>query len=214
MQLMEKTYRALGILWKMRHLMNGLAAFIVAVALATVVSCDNSQRKSASETAQKSEDAVAALAKRHGAIVGWEAALPRRDASGSPFTADVSKALVTTNGQTALFSDAYLFDLVEKDGKTTAYFDAAFRGPNFLALVLSCAPEQAAQLSTTNVSYGSAFAVVARIAEVSRPRRVSTAGESYETEVDYGSASLYARGTCVDFLRLVEAPRSRASTPH
>lgn len=177
-----------------------------------LVAC-NAKQAGSSATASTHEDKqqaeqIAALAQKHSAITNWAESLPRRDGLGTPFSSDMSRALLRN---VPVLTEAYLEDISEKDGKFTGFFDAApnRHGPSIfqLTMVLQLNGEQAEKLlhkAPTN-DIGK-FALIVRFSDVRRPTTVVPAPDAQPDNPDFKievpTSGFMATGTCVDFLQL------------
>jgi hypothetical protein len=165
-------------------------------------------RKEAVQLKEKTDQLTKELmlgefAKRHNAIVGWEATLPKRgeDLAG-PFAIDFSRALIQSNAQPILFT-ASLSEVMDADGVATARFRAS-ASHDELVLGLKCSPEQIAELAKAGVSRGVRFALIVKVERVSRPElRVSgPVDEPSSIDIETESSVILVKGTCVSLLRL------------
>src|SRR5690242_6419760 len=71
------------------------------------------QKQQIESARQEQKKKIKEFADRHAALAGWESALPRRggDFERGPFTIDFTTALIHTNEQPVLFSNAKLGDV-------------------------------------------------------------------------------------------------------
>lgn len=161
--------------------------------------------KADAEIAADKED-VAGLGKRHDVLLGWHTNLQQRGAS-SPFTYDVSKALMPTNGSSVLLL-MNLDDVRESEGFLHATFSSHYTSRGFFQLVLKleCSAEQGAELLTDDrSSWERSYAIVAKLSAVSRPAFTldgTISGEDASIEVRSESSVFVAKGRCIDLVKL------------
>ena len=146
-----------------------------------------------------------ALAKKHNAVSDWEARLPKREFGGRPFSIEVSRALIQSNGQPVLLV-MELNDVRENRGSYSAQFcEHCATNHNFeIYAVLKCSREQANQLLNTGEGDAAQpYAVVARLEVVTRPYfETSTGdGDTMETTFRHATDVFVARGECLEVLR-------------
>ena len=148
---------------------------------------------------------VAALALKYNAVTNWESSMS--DRGHGPFSIDLSRALIPTNGQPLLVVMT-LLDIEENNGIYTAYFSKDDNTNNMLTLAvhLKCTEEQSNYL-LKRVSKDSTdtFAVVARFNKVYMPRfrmRGPNEGEDEENvSLSYSTNFFIAWGTCLELLK-------------
>lgn len=162
------------------------------------------------------------FAKRHDALIGWEANLPKRGDDGSGlFSIDFSRALMGSNGRPVLIC-ARLNDMTEQRGIMSAHFETSWldddssalpSGSPRLLLDLKCSVQQMADLLNRAVARRSRFAVVARIERImgSQLRLDAQAGSEDDgsellPDMDTESRVIHAIGMCVDLLRIDDEP--------
>lgn len=152
------------------------------------------------ETQQQQTDAsIAAFVLKYNAVTNWEASLPDRGA-GQPFSIDVSRALIQSNGQPVLII-MDLKNVAEDNGSYSALFDKNdfTNGTFLLSAGLKCTQKQANDLlEKPGSSISQTYAVVARIDEVRRPRIRLQGSEDARVEVDSDSTMFIARGELLD----------------
>lgn len=165
---------------------------IIIVACALIVGgCDRESAKQQHSVTQRKrewQDAVSAFAQKHGAILDWEAAIPQRGSrfDRTIFSVDVSRALLTSNGQPVLIQTD-LTDVAKAGEEFVGYFACDFL-TNYdfrLCLEVKCTREQVARLLLPGETLR--YAVLARVAEVSRSSGIDS--------------TFVAKGVCVDLLR-------------
>ncbi len=197
------------------------AVFMTVVAL-WVSGCSQDEQKVASgqvsEKAKREKAILLEMASRHNACSDWVESLPDRG-WGKFFTADLTKALIRTNGR-PIAMEACLDDVSERDGEFTGHFSISsftlfelYRSRHFhdlnLRLVLRCSPQQAETLLKPNPhspgSFANRFAVVATIESVIGAEfEVITSENGDVYHIDFGSTPdvFYAKGKCVELLYL------------
>lgn len=170
------------------------------------------------ETDHKWENAVSELAKRHGAVVDWGAHRPKRR-GGTPYSIDVSTALVRSNGRPVLLVMAHPVDVIQRRGYCVAVFNKHHWGIE-LSLELRCTKEQVAQLlrEPDTQQTKRRFAVVAKINSVLRPKFKAEASEvdfDADDGVAYSGIELttdtdvfVAAGDCLELLQEGSEPES------
>jgi hypothetical protein len=152
-------------------------------------------------------ETAAALALKYNAVTSWESLLPDRGAVRQPFSIEISRALIQSNGQPVLiFMD--LKDVAENKGSCTVFFDKNdISNETFqLSVELKCTQEQASQLlKKTDNDFSKTYAVVVRLDEVQRPRiRFLVGGEGEEASVELQSSTdvFFAKGELLEAIRL------------
>ena len=185
---------------------------VLIVCTVVVGGCDRAEKAKQRRIEEAWQSAVGELAKRHGAVVDWESRLPPEDSVETTFSIEASRALMPSNSQPVLLI-MDLRDVAEKNGSYTARFDddmvyktnRTFR----LIIELTCTREQAELLLQKNGRHFlQDYAVVARIAEVSRPRfELTGTADSYEVELSISDVFL-AKGSCIDWLRKDEGSKT------
>ena len=185
---------------------SGAALYLINIHLATVRQQQAADK--AGETKQQEKDAgLALLALRYNAITNWETSLPDRGAN-EPFSIDVSRALIRSNGQPVLI----ITDLVDVEENTNSY-TASFEkyvittnGTLDLYVYLRCTQEQANHfLEKTGKDVSRTYAVVARLDEVGRPSlKVSGSreGEDSNVDIDTSTGIYFAFGKLLDAISL------------
>lgn len=201
--------------------MNNLRSYSVPLLIALVVASfyflGKRQKEQSTESARKTVEAasetrvskIKALAARHEAVYDWLSSLPARGNFVTPFTLDVTRALVRSNQQPVLL-EVKLLDVARKNGALFAAFSGYyFTNARFINLdvSLTCSPEQAERLMKVSTQSQLRLAVVARIHAVSRPDFTAQAHgreESLSIDVDSTPGRLYCQGSLLDFLLLDE----------
>jgi len=179
--------------------------FVLPLILAVCFGCDKTRRRVRTEADtgnQAWQVAIDELARQHEAVLQWENRLP--DRGGWPFTLDLSKALIQTNGKPVLLV-MELNDVSEKEGNYFARFTEYFGTNGFFQLLLEiqCTEDQASKLLRTEDDFFPYYAIVARISQVSRARfAITEALENDDRGLDIeGSRAVFlAKGVCVDLL--------------
>jgi hypothetical protein len=155
---------------------------------------------------QQTDASIAALTLKYNAVTNWEASLPDRGA-GQPYSIDVSRALIQSNGQPVLIT-MVLADVEEENGSFTAWFvkDDITNGTFKLYVYLKCTQEQANHfLEKTGNDFSKTYAVIARLDEVGRPSlKVSGSGEGEDSNVDIDTSTgiYFAFGKLLEVIRL------------
>jgi hypothetical protein len=163
------------------------------------------QAKTDADLTADKED-VAGLAKRHAILLGWQTNLQKRGAS-APFTYDVSRALVPTNGSPVLLL-MNLDDVHESEGFLHATFSSHYMSSGFFQLVLKleCSAAQGAELlADDRSSWHRIYAIVAKLSAVTRPAFTlegAISGEDASIEVKSESDVFVAKGRCMDLVKL------------
>jgi len=159
---------------------------------------------------QQKDASIASLALKYNAVTNWEESLPDRGAGAQPFSIDISSALIRSNGQPVLL-ELNLEDVAGKNGSYTAQFSQFYLTNQFfqLSIELQCTVEQVKRLLAVRENNGIQCAVVARIAEVSRPKfkltgSASGSGEDAVLSVELNDSQdvFLARGELFDIVQL------------
>lgn len=187
-----------------------LVLFLLVIT-AACISCNKPSPKTNNLKTRVEERAeteqLSTLAKRYNAIKDWPAKLPKRGESDSPFTFDLTKALISSN-DTPIVLVMELVDVTEHDGKFHAKFSHVyFQNCTFeLFLDLDCSAKQADELLViSHEGLPERFALVIRVKEVTRPNfilRGTGMNEEHQVEIKSDSVVFYAKAECVDLLRL------------
>ncbi len=168
----------------------GVAWYLLSTHLATVRQ-QQAAEKAAETKQQQTAASIAALALKYNAVTNWEALLPDRGAGEQPFSIDVSRALIQSNGQPVLII-MDLIDVAENNGSYSAWFgkDDITNETFQLSVELKCTQERANQLlKKTDNDFSQTYAVVARLDKVQRPRiRVLGSGEGEDSRVEIDSS--------------------------
>ena len=150
---------------------------------------------------------LAVFALKYNATTNWETSLPDRGAN-QPFSIDVSRALIRSNGQPVLIITD-LVDVEENSNSYTASFEKyviTTNGTFDLYIYLRCTQEQANHfLEKTGKDLSRTYAVVAHLDEVGRPSlKVSGSkeGEDSNIDIDTSSGIYFAFGKLLDAISL------------
>jgi hypothetical protein len=177
---------------------------------------------------------INAFALRYNAVTNWESSLPDRGIGSKPFSFEISRALILSNGQPVLIT-MDLEDITEEkqeihvtrskqDGNlgfvpdsingTKDKYIALFgkyditNGTYQFSVELKCTQEQVDQLlSRSDGDFFQNYAVIAQIDKVDRPRfKVSgIGGEDASIELDDSSDLYLIKGELLDAIRLSQA---------
>lgn len=187
----------------------GVAWYLISTHLATVRQ-QQAAEKAAETKLQQTAASIAALALKYNAVTNWDALLPDRGA-GQPFSIDVSRALIRSNGQPMLIK-MDLVDVEEHSNNYTASFSKDVITPNGtfrLYDYLKCTQERANQLlKKPDNDFSQTYAVVARLNGVEHPRirvRGSGEGEDSRIEIDSSSDIFIAHGELLDVVQLPQS---------
>jgi hypothetical protein len=159
------------------------------------------------ELGQRKDASIAALALKYSAVTNWTTTLVDRGVGGRPFSIEVTRALIRSNGQPVLIMMG-LRDVAENNGGYTALFGeyGVANGSFQLSSELRCTQEQANQLlKTPDDSLFQRYAVVARFDKLVRPTfKVNGigSGEDSSIELDDSSAVFLVKGELLEAIRL------------
>ena len=188
---------------------------LIALVVAAFYFLGEWQSKQSTESARKAAAAanetrvlkITSLAARHEAAFDWFSSLPDRGTFATPFTLDITRALVRSNQQPVLL-EVELRDVASKNGAPLAIFSEYYLTNKFfinLDASLTCSPEQAERLMKVSSQSPLRFAIVARIHAVSRPDFTAQAQgreENISIDLDTVSSRLYCQGSLLDFVSL------------
>jgi len=181
-------------------------AWLLIVGTAIAGGCkprESTTRNEESESAWHT--ALTALAKEHDAVLDWEANLTPRT-MGTPFSIDVSRALIQSNGRPVVLVMELDDVLKREDGYAALFSETYYANQMFdLGLELKCTEQQANQiLQLEQERKALRFAIVARIVGVSRPKFEpvggSDGGDQASVKMTFSSDAFLANGVCVDLL--------------
>lgn len=169
--------------------------------------CDRSvrnQQAAATEANRQWEETTRKFAEKYNAETDWEARLPERAVGTGPFSIDLTRNLVTTNGRPVLLV-MDLNDLVENREGLHARFSRVFFNKNVFQLQvdLGCSPELSKKLEMMKGGIFQDHAVIARISVVSRAKLElagKSEGEDAEIEANYSPTVFFAKGECIDVM--------------
>jgi hypothetical protein len=145
---------------------------------------------------------VKKIADKYQAAVGGEEELT--------YTIQAQKRFITD--KPTLFTDAYVDDIFERDGKTFIRFSSSWFAHNNYVLELECNDEMVDKIlgqKGGNHDFDGSYAVVASIQEVSKPARFELQGSLYDENKDIeiyinSSEVFIAKGTCIDIAYIEE----------
>jgi hypothetical protein len=185
-----------------------LATLVVLAACA--VSCGDkrsTEKAKADQERAADKEQIAALAKRHGAIVEWQKSLPTREMA-TPFTYDLTKALMPSNDVPVLLV-MNLDDIGERDGGFQARFSHFYTKHGFFefSLDLDCTKEQGTELIAGSRGGVWCYAIVARVTNVVRPAFIvhnSADSEHPQVGSRIDDCIVRAKGNCIELVRLKE----------
>lgn len=162
------------------------------------------ERRENEKAEREWKTSITDFAAKHAASVDWEESIPNRGLD-APFSIDVSRALVRSNGQPVLVV-MDLADVIEKDGNYLATFetlvDLADHSFEF-RVELECTEAQANRFLDGSDSNVSSYAIVARINRISRAKlELRAEGDESGLAVvsGYSPDVFFADGRCIDAL--------------
>jgi len=176
--------------------------------------CDRSaniQKQTSDDSKKEWLNAIANFAKEYNAQADWESHITQRSTLKSPFSIDISRALMPTNGQSVLLV-MELKDVAEgKNGFSLKFDGYFFENQDFhLSLDAQCSPELAnkvLEMSKGKMLEFADFAVVVKVENVSRigfEVQGTTEGtppdEPPNLEVVNSPDTFIVKGKCIDVI--------------
>ena len=168
--------------------------------------CDRRSSHTAHLTDQnkKEEDAwrakVKTWAREHDAVEDWATNVIGRGWTGAPFTIDISRALIRSNGQPVLLEMELIDICYEQDGYI-ARFVEEYKHDFRLFVDLKCTEQQIQSLLAVEATE---WTLIARISEVARPQfkvKSLPKDDVGDADVSYSLDVFSAKGLCVELLK-------------